>query len=872
MAGMDLDKVISELNRRFSQELPEFYNRRIIFWYDEEREFEERIEELDLEHAKVVALTGNNTFVVKKLLSSDDEYNNYLVYCPVSYEKPDDDWLINLKLQSEEFRSDLNSIWIDEMGLDSTAVIRKYVKSYKKFFNSKERRAKFASLDRKITSAAEMHLAVMSVICGHQDLRPNAIIRSVLEDSLDTSSNNKYSDLKNYNADNAFWLMVSQATGYNETDTPDLRRLAAHIIMTAITRSIRAEHFAGLNEFIAEPHQIYCYDFVTEWLHDKKNDSYYRIARHVENELKLPERLNKLDIEDIISAESLPCINEIILTKLMDDIKNNLISFDSIRQIIMKRKPLVWYDYFEPYYEAINQYSNMMEFYQNNASGFHIMDPAKIWKEYTSEYYKMDQYYRYFHVAFNRCLKMSNVLLDDYIKHVADAAEGLYKNWFLSNLSECWNKASEDNLKESGNIPVTSVPLQRNFYSNNVQNQDKRTFVIISDALRYEAGVSLYEQLQREMQCEVKMRNCQAIFPTSTKFGMAALLPHSSLEASVKGDGKIKITADGQSTESTNRDSVLKNKNPKSVALQYKSIIGMKRAERSELVKGMDVVYIYHDKIDEASHTSDSAAFPACEDAIDEIKNLIRIICNDFGGTKIFITSDHGFIYTYSSITEDAKIGNTIDDSELIEVDKRYIIADKGSMPNYMMSVNFLNGKSKYEAFAPRGIVRIKKQGDSSNFVHGGASLQEMVVPIIDFSFLRNANKSYQKNKEKYDTKPVTIGLLSSTRKVSNMIFALDFYQKEAVSYNRNAATYDIYMADIAGRPVSDIKTIVADKESESNQERTFHCTFNLKPVSFEKTATYYLMIEEKSGKELPIKEEFQIDIAFDVDEYNFFS
>lgn len=180
--------------------------------------------------------------------------------------------------------------------------------------------------------------------------------------------------------------------------------------------------------------------------------------------------------------------------------------------------------------------------------------------------------------------------------------------------------------------------------------------------------------------------------------------------------------------------------------------------------------------------------------------------------------------------------------------------------------------KSKYEAFAPRGIVRIKKQGDSSNFVHGGASLQEMVVPIIDFSFLRNAKKSYQKNREKYDTKPVTISLLSSTRKVSNMIFALDFYQKEAVSYNRNAATYDIYMADIAGRPVSDIKTIVADKESEINQDRTFHCTFNLKPVSFEKTATYYLMIEEKSEKELPIKEEFQIDIAFDVDEYNFFS
>ena len=55
------------------------------------------------------------------------------------------------------------------------------------------------------------------------------------------------------------------------------------------------------------------------------------------------------------------------------------------------------------------------------------------------------------------------------------------------------------------------------------------------------------------------------------------------------------------------RDKVLKAANPASVALQYKNIIGMKRADRSALVKGMEVVYIYHDTIDEASHTSDTA-------------------------------------------------------------------------------------------------------------------------------------------------------------------------------------------------------------------------------------------------------------------------
>lgn len=54
------------------------------------------------------------------------------------------------------------------------------------------------------------------------------------------------------------------------------------------------------------------------------------------------------------------------------------------------------------------------------------------------------------------------------------------------------------------------------------------------------------------------------------------------------------------STDAGNRDKVLKATNSNSVALKYKDIAPMKRAERSALVKGMDVVYIYHDKVDEA--------------------------------------------------------------------------------------------------------------------------------------------------------------------------------------------------------------------------------------------------------------------------------
>ena len=133
---MDTDKIIQDLNRRFAVLLPEFYQCRIIFWYDEDKEFEDKLDEVVLENAKVIELTGNNVFSVKKLLSVDDLTTNYLVYSPCVYNRPDDNWLLDVKLYSEEFRADLISIWMDEMRLILNPSMRKQVKNYRAYFNA----------------------------------------------------------------------------------------------------------------------------------------------------------------------------------------------------------------------------------------------------------------------------------------------------------------------------------------------------------------------------------------------------------------------------------------------------------------------------------------------------------------------------------------------------------------------------------------------------------------------------------------------------------------------------------------------------------------------------------------------------------------
>ncbi|MFR6588736.1 MAG: hypothetical protein ACLUSL_13820 [Ruminococcus sp.] len=57
---MTIDTINRSLNQRFAAELPDCYERRIIFWFDSEREFEGMLDELDIPGVKLLKLTGDN--------------------------------------------------------------------------------------------------------------------------------------------------------------------------------------------------------------------------------------------------------------------------------------------------------------------------------------------------------------------------------------------------------------------------------------------------------------------------------------------------------------------------------------------------------------------------------------------------------------------------------------------------------------------------------------------------------------------------------------------------------------------------------------------------------------------------------------------
>ena len=342
----------------------------------------------------------------------------------------------------------------------------------------------------------------MAVLCGVKDTGPNLLICTVLLAGTEQEQNGIYQSFIKFGADSVFWQMVAQVTGYREK-SPDLGRLSCHILMTAVTRTMRMDNLVGLDSFISIPHQSYCYDFMSDWIHSDETRELYSVSRNVEDELRLPARFSQLPLEELTSTEIFPCIDECILKKMMTDIIDNTINVDAIIETVGKRRTLLWYSRLQNFYEGVLNVAYMQKFYLEHSAGFHTVEPHKVWKEYTEDYYRMDTYYRLFHVAFEKSLNSSNPLLDDLFKHVADVVEGLYANWFLGNLGTNWATAAADNLKDYGRI--MEVPQQNDFYRNRVKNADTRVFVLISDAMRYEVAATLAQELERDIPSEVQL-------------------------------------------------------------------------------------------------------------------------------------------------------------------------------------------------------------------------------------------------------------------------------------------------------------------------------------------------------------------------------
>lgn len=833
------------LEARFRAPLKDYYTRRIIVWRDEGGEFSETVAEMELENARILVMQENCMFELRRQIEVDYADENLLIYCPLTFEKPQDNWLLDVFLYSEEFRADYWSLLFTELNVENSRPVREYARSVSAFFNSRDRKTKLHALRTKYANERELQTGIFGVLCGAKAYGMAEVVRLVLSADPD-EENPCLAAIEKFCGEDAFWLAVEQAYGY--TGKRETQHLACHLLATAELNGTDANLLPSLP--CSPAHVLQAYGLFLDWLR-LDQEGLAQLCLRVEEQYHIESAFRNAERNALMKAGIFPAADRVQLEYTLNSFAAARFNIDDAETLLRERRDTPWHEAYSAYYDAVRALIDINRFLLAYRGGFHYTSPKETWTAYGKELYKADQYYRAFCTAYDAALAQGIMSLEDSLKAAAEMAERMYKNDFLSELNNLWTAL----IAEKG-TSMPGVARQQDFYRSNVASADSRIYVIISDGLRYDVARELSDRLNGRLNGNTSCESVMGTLPGVTPVGMAALLPHRNLHM----DDNLKIRCDALPTDAASREKVLHAACPESVSVDYVTFRQYNKAQRTEAVRGMKVVYIYHDAIDKTGE-ADGNVPQACETAMNELEQLMRILVNEQSAANVIITADHGFIYTRSPLAEYEKTSRETVGGDILEYKRRYAIVQNASNnpQTIAMSLNDLDRDDLTGVF-PRGVMRFCLQGGGTKYVHGGLSLQEMMLPVIRYQNKKAGQKGFTAITK------TDIVLLGDNRKISNNIFSLVFYQKEPCGGKVQPRFVKARFEDINGQIISDERRLAGDMTSAENNERVIRATFRLLGSGYDRNTDYFLVLTDEADKKEIARIAFSIDIVFEND------
>ena len=848
---MDLLNIQEQLNTEFSKS-----DTRIIFWFDDKGEYEDEISEIQLDDAKLHILDGTNWFYSKWLLNESDTESKYLVYAP--FPKPSDaeNPLADMYYYSVPYYTDRVSQLSQEIGIDNK--FKEHLSQYQNFWKNKDWIKQFKELNIDHFNVETIDIGLIAVLTDVKTPNFEEITRQLLLNDSEAYMK----ALEDNGLIEKFWELCEKYLGY-QSENSNVEDLAACLLLTYASVSLKDTLPAVLKSYVLKKKNdvvvfvrnlmdnvLYqdAYDILSE-----KVDKTLRVVSRIQEELKKDADKAKdqsAQLLDIANCDAFRGLDGILidwaLDQLNDEILDAQIDGMNLAQIAEQRtaKSCHFGNVYKNEYQAIKYAYQMMK-------AVSVMEVTSDIKEMVADYqkqtYLIDSYYRWFYSAYD-CMEDT-----ERFAQVRERIENMYSFTYLQKVTPKWNQELTENL-----MADTGLKRQEDFYRNylNAYEGKNRVIVIISDAFRYECAKELMERLELDEKCTPKLECMISGLPSVTSLGMASLLPHKELHV----DEKLNVTVDGQSCgDLASRDKILKVQNENNVVLSFDEVASANKEKIRELLQKKNIVYIYHNQVDARGDkpASENEVFTACSEAIEEIHKLIKKLTGYISAAKFFVTADHGFLYKRDKLHEFDKVSY---DREICAYsNKRFLLTTQ--------KVNEPGMKSRMMAYmnhlyvtTPIGADIFKVAGGGQNYVHGGSSLQEMLIPVIELTTNTRAVA--------YDY--VDVILTSVNRKVTNLITYFDFIQTEKVTDTMKARSLVAYFTTEDGEKISFDVPIVANSREDAPEKRTFHEKFTLKSREYKYGDKYYLVLADANNEKNILQQyEFMIDIAF-VDDFGF--
>ncbi|HAC9921524.1 TPA_asm: BREX-1 system phosphatase PglZ type A [Salmonella enterica subsp. enterica serovar Typhimurium] len=850
-----------------------FAEHRIVFWHDPDKRFLEELDNLELENVTLLDMTDQSQLAVKKRIEIDEPEQQFLLWFPHDAPPKEFDWLLDIRLYSTEFHADFAAITLNTLGIPQLG-LREHIQRRKAFFSTK-RLSALKGLVTEQENEASLDKKMVAAIAGVKTAKTEEILFSLITQYVnqqkddDSDLENTLAMLKRHDLEGVLWDILNQEMGY-QAEHPTLENLILKLFCTDLSAQADPQKREWLEKnVLATPSgRASALAFMVTWRADRRyKEAYDYCAQQMQDALRPEDQYRLSSPYDLHECETTLSIEQTIIHALVTQLLEESTTLDreAFKKLLSERQSKYWCQTRQEYcaiYDALRQAERLLNLRNRHIDGFHYQDSATFWKAYCEELFRFDQAYRLFNeYALLVHSKGAMILksLDDYI-------EALYSNWYLAELSRSWNKVleTENRMQE---WRIAGVPRQQNFYNEVVKPQFnnpqiKRVFVIISDALRYEVAEELGNQINTEKRFTAELRSQLGVLPSYTQLGMAALLPHDEI-CYQPGSGDI-VYADGLSTSGTpNRDTILKKY--KGMAVKSDDLLKWKNQQGRDLIRDYEVVYIWHNTIDAMgdSASTEEKTFEACRNAVVELKDLVTRVINRLHGTRIIVTADHGFLFQQQPLSGQDKTTLQIKPDNTIKNHKRFIIGHQLPADDFCWKgkvADTAGVSDNSEFLIPKGIQRFHFSG-GARFVHGGAMLQEVCVPVLQVKALQKTAAEKQPQR-----RPVDIVKHHPLIKLVNNIDKVSLLQTHPVGELYEPRTLNIFIVDNANNVVSGKERICFDSDNNTMEKRVRDVTLKLIGANFNRRNEYWLILEDAQTETGYQKYPVIIDLAFQDD------
>ncbi|WLI72263.1 BREX-1 system phosphatase PglZ type A [Halomonas alkalicola] len=798
-----------------------FDKHRIIFWYDTKQELRGDFETVSIPHVEKLEI-ANNEYSLKYRVLRESPDQKFLLYKEGPQPEDLDNWLLDVQLAHGEFRTDQVAIWLSELelGLEFAEVAQ----AHADFFQAIKRKEALKKLLKPDDTAGQLRLKMLAV-CAGSEPRMDSVVETLLQ-QLAEDRDDGIRLIERCGLDSFLWEQLTRFYGY-EASEPSLRDFVIELFKSCYAMTVVGERTDGEVKLTGD-----ALVFLKRWKDSRQfEQGFETLSAECAGVLGIEQDLGKRDFRDLVELDYFRLIDQKIISDLVRAVVSRTVTSGDVALWVRQRRQGHWYGEFRHLYEAIEFAARFVQMLGEARLTMDSLSDGV--QRYSRTWFQLDQLYR----KFTYHVRMSGQA--SLMGELSEQVENLYSNNYLLKLGDGF----QVHVDAAPRWEAYPVVQQKAFFEHWVRpylRKDKRICVVISDAMRYEIGDELLGLIRQEDRYSAELEPALSTLPSYTQLGMAALLPNKSLAIADNDTGTVLV--DGQSSQGTvNRTKILQAAlDGRGQAVKAEDFMQLNREDSRELLKGNDVLYIYHNRIDHTGDKmhSEGQAFEAAEQTLDDLIRLIKKL-TAANANNLLITADHGFIYQNRELDESDFLGDAVSGDDIRYRDRRFVLGKglSASPAFHHFSSEQLGLDGEMEVQIPKSINRLRLKGSGSRFVHGGASLQEVVIPVL------KVNKKRQS-----DVSAVEVDILRGASSViTSGQLAVTLYQSGPVTEKVQPRHLRAGIYTQSGELISDSHELSFDLTSENPRERELQVRFVLSRKADEANGQeVFLKLEEQ--------------------------